>query len=153
MSLNKKLMKTYNRFINEISGDDLKYKYVFCKYDRIVVRINNFDDRKEFFDIINKYDTHIHYDKRTYGIKRDYIILLKNFTLNNKLSILFTPNYNYFNSGDFIDDYPKTYPKLITPSEIDDTIKEIIGINNVMKLYEPKIKKIERTIECLLIKN
>lgn len=141
-------MKTYNQFIKEsIDNYFLKRKYMHSKYDRIVVRINDFNDRKIFFETIDDYGVHIKYDKRTYPIKKDYIIFLKDNKNNiyEPLPILYNMNFDYFDSGEYIKDYPNTYPILINPNEINHVIEEILHIDDVNKLYEPKYKNIQRT--------
>jgi hypothetical protein len=127
----------------------LKQKLSYSKYNPIVVRIKNIKDRKKFFDTINWYGIFPSYLRRTYKTECDYIIILKELTnsISAPFRVLFTDDYEYYDSGDFMDDNPTTYPKLLTPDELDGVLEELLGIPDAKSMYKPK--KIVRSIETV----
>ena len=137
----KRIERTLESVATIYNKDTIKKKFKNSKYSAIVVRIKNREDKKIFFNIINDYLVFPYYLKREYKVNRDYIIFLNND--NDRIPVHFT-TFDYYDDGDFIIDYPDTYPKLITPYELNDILIDILGLSSVKDIYSPK--KIERTL-------
>ena len=125
---------------NEPISDVYKKKLSYSKYNPIVVRIADQEDKDYFFDLVGWYGVFPDYELGDYPIGTDYVLILKELTnlALEPFRIGFTDDFNHYDSGDFVRENPNTYPKLLTPSDLYYVLKELLGIPDAKSMYSPK---------------